>query len=80
MPDEDGEGASREGLLITETVVPGFEYSDHEFLGRERLEGLVGGRGRGSWGDCCEMAVLGTREREWLMECLRVGLRNLGLH
>lgn len=41
LPDEDdgeeGESASSRGLLISEIVVPGFEYVDHDFL---RLEGL----------------------------------------
>ncbi|KAL7942102.1 RmlC-like cupin domain-containing protein [Trichoderma barbatum] len=36
LPDTDGQSSS-EGLLISETVVPGFEYADHEFLSRERL-------------------------------------------
>jgi predicted cupin superfamily sugar epimerase len=29
------------GLLISETVVPGFEYSDHDFMRVDRLEALV---------------------------------------
>ncbi|EHK45081.1 uncharacterized protein TrAtP1_003300 [Trichoderma atroviride] len=34
----DGDGQSNsDGLLISETVVPGFEYADHEFLSQERL-------------------------------------------
>ncbi|CAD0100958.1 unnamed protein product [Aureobasidium mustum] len=33
--------ANNEGLLISETVVPGFEYSDHDFMRIERLEALV---------------------------------------
>ncbi|KAK7419360.1 hypothetical protein QQZ08_010893 [Neonectria magnoliae] len=33
--------AEAEGLLISETVVPGFEYADHEFLSRRRLEALL---------------------------------------
>lgn len=45
-----GDGASgstegcqdnNEGLLITETVVPGFEYSDHEFLSVEKSKELL---------------------------------------
>jgi predicted cupin superfamily sugar epimerase len=36
LADDDGQSSS-EGLLISETVVPGFEYADHEFLSRERL-------------------------------------------
>ncbi len=30
-----------EGLLISETVVPGFEYCDHDFLPEKGLKGLV---------------------------------------
>ncbi|KAF2650554.1 hypothetical protein K491DRAFT_608576, partial [Lophiostoma macrostomum CBS 122681] len=37
--EEEGEG---ERLLISETVVPGFEYSDHDFLTRGRFEELLG--------------------------------------
>lgn len=37
--EEEGEGG---GLLITEVVVPGFEFKDHEFLGVPRLVELVG--------------------------------------
>ncbi|KAF2207911.1 hypothetical protein CERZMDRAFT_114883 [Cercospora zeae-maydis SCOH1-5] len=40
LPDERG-GDGSEGLLISETVVPGFEYSDHDFLKIERLAALV---------------------------------------
>ncbi|KAF9282086.1 hypothetical protein BGZ68_006212 [Mortierella alpina] len=32
---------NNEGLLITETVVPGFEYSDHEFLSVEKSNELL---------------------------------------
>ncbi|KAL6249195.1 hypothetical protein RBB50_004258 [Rhinocladiella similis] len=34
----EGTGVSEKGLLISETVVPGFEYSDHDFL---TAEGMV---------------------------------------
>lgn len=34
-------GRDSEGLLISETVVPGFEYVDHDFMGHERLDALV---------------------------------------
>ncbi|KAF2250149.1 hypothetical protein BU26DRAFT_424862 [Trematosphaeria pertusa] len=37
----EGGDAEGEGLLISETVIPGFEYSDHDFLTRERFEELV---------------------------------------
>lgn len=40
LPDQEGEGKS-EGLLISETVVPGFEFCDHDFLSPEGLEELV---------------------------------------
>ncbi|KAL7937023.1 RmlC-like cupin domain-containing protein [Trichoderma chlorosporum] len=36
LPDNDNQSDS-DGLLISETVVPGFEYADHEFLSQERL-------------------------------------------
>ncbi|PKX97468.1 uncharacterized protein P174DRAFT_439242 [Aspergillus novofumigatus IBT 16806] len=39
-PSESGEGDS-EGLLITETVVPGFEFEDHEFLSPQTMERLL---------------------------------------
>ncbi|KAF2680787.1 hypothetical protein K458DRAFT_310852 [Lentithecium fluviatile CBS 122367] len=35
------ESSEGEGLLISETVVPGFEYSDHDFLTRQRFGELV---------------------------------------
>jgi predicted cupin superfamily sugar epimerase len=38
LEDKDGEGT---GCLISETVVPGFEYEDHDFLKRERAEVLL---------------------------------------
>ncbi|KAK1754679.1 RmlC-like cupin domain-containing protein [Echria macrotheca] len=41
LPDES-DGKSSEGLLISETVVPGFEFFDHDFLVRESLVKLVG--------------------------------------
>ena len=40
LPDDDGGGES-EGLLISETVVPGFEWGDHDYMKSERLEALV---------------------------------------
>ncbi|KAL7268417.1 hypothetical protein RUND412_008960 [Rhizina undulata] len=39
---EGEDGTVGGGLLITEVVVPGFEYRDHEFLGKDTLEALVG--------------------------------------
>jgi predicted cupin superfamily sugar epimerase len=41
LPDKDGSTDSEEGLLISETVVPGFEYFDHDFMTDERLRALV---------------------------------------
>lgn len=41
LPDDDGEGATSEGLLISETVVPGFEYCDHDFLTPQGLADMV---------------------------------------
>ncbi|KAF2472560.1 uncharacterized protein BDR25DRAFT_302694 [Lindgomyces ingoldianus] len=35
------DGGEGEGLLISETVIPGFEYSDHDFLTLERFRELV---------------------------------------
>ncbi|KAM0723534.1 hypothetical protein Q7P37_000521 [Cladosporium fusiforme] len=35
------DGASEEGCLISETVVPGFEFADHDFMMRERAEALL---------------------------------------
>ncbi|MCJ1371773.1 hypothetical protein MMC20_002992 [Loxospora ochrophaea] len=40
LPDRDG-AAESEGLLISETVVPGFEFSDHNFMPPEVLPQLV---------------------------------------
>ncbi|KAL3960759.1 hypothetical protein ACCO45_005876 [Purpureocillium lilacinum] len=45
LVDRDGQGRGQdsdgEGLLITETVVPGFEYADHEFLSQEKFEQIL---------------------------------------
>lgn len=41
LPDEEG-GDSSQGLLISETVVPGFEFCDHDFLSVRGLVSLVG--------------------------------------
>lgn len=47
LPDEEESGEQQEaksgGLLISETVVPGFEYCDHDFLTRRGLKELVDG-------------------------------------
>ena len=40
--DEERDGGSRGGLLISETVVPGFEFCDHDFLRGEELEEMLG--------------------------------------
>jgi len=45
LPDRDASGAETdksEGLLISETVIPGFEYFDHDFLVKQSLAELVG--------------------------------------
>ncbi|KAI6908002.1 hypothetical protein D0869_01754 [Hortaea werneckii] len=42
LPDQpEGGGGGSEGLLISETVVPGFEFEDHDFMDEERLRALV---------------------------------------
>lgn len=41
LPDEEG-GSESQGLLISETVVPGFEFVDHDFLAPEGLVELLG--------------------------------------
>lgn len=43
LPDSEEAKSSAEGLLISETVVPGFEYCDHDFLPRDGLTQLLGG-------------------------------------
>jgi len=40
LPDEEG-GSSSEGLLISETVIPGFEFEDHDFMKADRMKALV---------------------------------------
>ncbi|CAK4031193.1 related to DUF985 domain [Lecanosticta acicola] len=40
LPDKEG-GDSSEGLLISETVVPGFEMTDHDFLKEDRFRILL---------------------------------------
>jgi len=40
LPDEEG-GIESEGLLISETVVPGFEFCDHDFLSPAGLKELL---------------------------------------
>jgi uncharacterized protein len=41
LPDEE-DGLGSQGLLISETVVPGFEFCDHDFLSPAGLEELLG--------------------------------------
>ncbi len=41
MPDKEGETESQ-GLLISETVIPGFEFCDHDFLSSTGLKELLG--------------------------------------
>lgn len=38
---DGSDGKKTEGCLISETVVPGFEYADHDFMKRERAEALL---------------------------------------
>jgi predicted cupin superfamily sugar epimerase len=38
---EHGEEESKAGCLISETVIPGFEYADHDFMRAEGLKRLV---------------------------------------
>ena len=49
--DQELVGGSRGGLLISETVVPGFEFCDHDFLRAEGLEEMLGReeRERAGW-------------------------------
>ncbi|OTB00655.1 hypothetical protein M426DRAFT_324123 [Hypoxylon sp. CI-4A] len=42
LPDDASLDMSSSGLLISETVVPGFEYCDLDFLHAEDLQSLVG--------------------------------------
>lgn len=41
LPDTEDGSESEEGLLISETVVPGFEFSDHDFMKMGRFEALI---------------------------------------
>ena len=41
LPDDE-KGESENGLLISETVVPGFEYSDHDFMTAEQMVESLG--------------------------------------
>ncbi|KAL0064054.1 hypothetical protein AAF712_009020 [Marasmius tenuissimus] len=41
LPDEEGESESKEGCLITETVTPGWEITENDFLTSQRLHELV---------------------------------------
>ncbi|KAK3378106.1 RmlC-like cupin domain-containing protein [Podospora didyma] len=45
LPDQDGGLESSGGLLISETLVPGFEVYDHDFLDKGGLKKLVGEQG-----------------------------------
>lgn len=47
LPDEAEDDVSEEGLLISETVVPGFEYCDHDFIARSQLKELLGEEAKG---------------------------------
>lgn len=52
LPDVEG-GDDSDGLLISETVVPGFEFSDHDFMTPEVL---------GDW-----VTPEQAKELEWLV-------------
>lgn len=41
LPDQDNGKNESEGLLISETVIPGFEFEDHDFMKPETLNELV---------------------------------------
>lgn len=41
LEDEAGKGKESGGCLISETVVPGFEFADHDFMKRGRAEALL---------------------------------------
>jgi len=41
LPDSDNGSESSAGLLISETVVPGFEFCDHDFLSPQGLKDLL---------------------------------------
>jgi predicted cupin superfamily sugar epimerase len=41
LPDKES-GTESQGLLITETVIPGFEFLDHDFLSSAGLKELLG--------------------------------------
>jgi predicted cupin superfamily sugar epimerase len=41
LPDTKDGQDSKDGCLISETVVPGFEFADHDFMKRERAEALL---------------------------------------
>lgn len=45
LEDEEGKGGSQSGLLISESVVPGFEFCDHDFLTEGGLKELLGEEG-----------------------------------
>lgn len=61
IPDQEGGSESSRGLLISETVVPGFEFCDHDFLTAKQMDELLGESGvkELSW-------MLGRSEREKL--------------
>jgi hypothetical protein len=55
LPDDDEEEGESSGLLITETVVPGFELADHDFLTPKDMEKLSLRIRVGSWTGCLEI-------------------------
>jgi uncharacterized protein len=59
LPDP-GEEASGKGCLISETVIPGFEYADHDFMTAEELMALVK---EGEFGDLACLLRKGERTK-----------------
>jgi uncharacterized protein len=59
LPDP-GEEASGMGCLISETVIPGFEYADHDFMTAEELMALVK---EGEFGDLAWLLRKGERPK-----------------
>lgn len=68
LPDhDDGEqgSTSDKGLLISETVVPGFEYSDHDFMTAEAMAEALEGRQQQ---EMAELAWLLKKEEQARLE------------
>jgi uncharacterized protein len=59
LPDP-GEEASGKGCLMSETVILGFEYADHDFMTAEELMALVK---EGEFGDLAWLLRKGERPK-----------------